>query len=167
MRSKNWRPKAIHKKFHDKLFELGCIITRQWPQLHHVVGASYRESGEWIGQWYLIPLSPALHMDGSVNVTSNKTEFYKKVGSEKKLFWLVMQKYVETYNDCPLSAEVIAAIYHCREGYLLMSDQEESETHEAYEEFLDELEIHGFRGLADEAAEKTYPSSRRGGNENR
>lgn len=139
MLSKNFKPKAIHKRFHDNLFKLGCIVTGSFPQLHHIVGSSYRQDGVWIGQWYLIPLSPDLHMDGNVNVTSNKVEFYEKVGSEKNLFINTLSNYIIEYGEMPLPAKELFAILSCKEGDMFMTDDNWLALDESLDWFKEEL----------------------------
>lgn len=150
MYSRNFKPKMVHKRFHDNLFNLGCAVTKAWPQLHHVVGSSYHERGVWIGQWYLIPLSPALHMDGNVNVTTNKSEFYRKVGTEKMLYWNTLADYVNEYRECPVPVDALAAIFNCNEGELALTDQQKVDTLTAFEEFIEELKLNGMEDLANE-----------------
>lgn len=160
MKTKNWKPKTPHKQFHDRLFKLGCIVTGSWPQLHHVVGASHRQGGVWIGQWYLLPLSLDLHMDGNVNVTNNKIEFYEKVGSEKKFFWWLLVDYLEEYKEFPLTVKELIAIYECNEGNLLCSPRELEEQEESFIELLRTLKIYAFEEIANEADTATNKSKR-------
>lgn len=150
MFSKNFRPKAVHKRFHDKLAKLGCIITAAPAQLHHIVGASYRQNGVWLGQWWLIPLSPELHMDGNVNITTNKTEFYEKIGTEKELFWETMDRYVYEYHEMPVPMNVLVEIYFCRENSAFETQMSAANEKAAFEGFKDEMIFRGMRGFVNE-----------------
>lgn len=138
-----------------------CVITNQPCQLHHVVGASYKSNKVWVGQWYVIPLSPELHMDGNVNVTTNKADFYKKVGSEKKLFWWSLADYVSTYKEMPVPVNVLVEIYFSSENIMYETESIRQEQEAQFQEFILELNMHGLEDIANETrklieTEKNY-----------
>lgn len=153
MQTKNFRPKTIHKRFHDNIFNLGCVVTQQWPQLHHVVGASFTDNGVWIGQWWILPLSPDLHKDGKVNVDSAKMEFYRKVGSEKKLYWWMLDNYLHTYRDMPVPPRVIGTIYLCSHGVMETYEDEVNREDEAFIELMESARLLGWGEWANETEE--------------
>jgi hypothetical protein len=95
-------------------------------------------------------------MDGPVNVTSNKSEFYNKVGSEKRLFWWTLINYLEEYKEFPLNTKELIAIYECNEGNSLCSSLEREEQEESFIELLRTLKIYAFEEIADEADKATH-----------
>lgn len=154
MLSKNFKPKAVHKRFHDKLARLGCIVTEAPAQLHHVVGSSYRQNGVWLGQWWLIPLSPELHMDGNINVTTNKPEFYQRVGTEKELFWETLNRFTYEYHEMPVPINVLVEIYFCRENSMYMLQSLYGDEKAAFDEFIWELQFRGMEDIVNETKKR-------------
>ena len=90
-----------------------------------------------------------------MNVTNNKSEFYNKVGSEKKLYWWVLTNYLEEYRMFPLNAKELIAIYECNEGDLLCSSNELEQQEESFIGLLRTLEIYGYEDIANEVNETT------------
>lgn len=112
MLSKNYPPNSAQKEFHRELRELGCCLTgMNYPELHHVVGASGKENKVWIGQWFVLMLCSHLHRLGPENVTDWPKRFTDLYGTQRALFKKQCKRYEEHYGKpVPIPEEVLNAI---------------------------------------------------------
>lgn len=99
MQSKGIAPTASEKRYREEVRALGCICSHMLdiPQppvieIHHMMGASAKDSGIRVGHILILPLSPGfhrtyqMHIDGYPNVTSEKHYFDVMFGGELELF---------------------------------------------------------------------------------
>lgn len=99
MQSKGNAPTAAEKRYREEVRSLGCITCgisgreQVLPtEIHHIVGASAKDSGVRVGHLYLLPLCSGCHrtyhtkQDGRPNVTTEKQMFEKMYGEELELF---------------------------------------------------------------------------------
>jgi hypothetical protein len=105
-----------HKKYHDRVCSIGCMITgdKHHVTLHHIYGAKTElknSVGEsiHIGEDAVIPLHPLVHLyqyadiairNGEYNLEGHKKEFIDKNGTELDLFVKMIDRYQQKYPDC-------------------------------------------------------------------
>lgn len=122
MKTKNWQPTAAHKRWHNDLAAMGCLLSGGPAEIDHLAGASARCEGVWIGQWFVAPLSPYWHRHGALNRTSNAKGMQSvlcsmmgrtlKKGLEFELFMWTLEAYKQEYHrPLPFDVDVIDAVF--------------------------------------------------------
>lgn len=104
----NGKPTAEQKRFHGWCRERGCIIGDGEPVIHHISGARMRLKGVdgYAGEWYVIPLCDYYHNPQSKNsVHENKKQFEKNWATEKELWILLINNYVDQFGRKPMTEE--------------------------------------------------------------
>lgn len=112
-------PTAAQKRWHSWLAVQGCYLTLGPAELHHCVGASGKHDKVWIGQDFVIPLSPAAHR-GPCGIHADLSLFAghglgdKRKEIEKAIFSRLVALYHRQHDALPCSPEVLKAIkeYH-------------------------------------------------------
>lgn len=87
----------ILKDHMNKVAELGCLVCKRPPQLHHI-----RPKNTGIGRkssdWCVIPLCLD-HHTGKFSIHNSKKEFEKKIGTEiellKKIYKIIYKHHWE------------------------------------------------------------------------
>lgn len=121
MKTKNWQPTAAQKRWHNDLAGMGCLLGGGPAEIDHLAGASARCDGVWIGQWFVVPLSPFWHRLGPLNRTNNpkgmrlviSSQMAKvpKKGLEYELFMWTLEAYAWEYQKpVPFDMDVMNAI---------------------------------------------------------
>lgn len=120
------QPTAEQKRFWSAMVELGCCIYPDTPaEIQHCVGSTTKHNKINIGNWFIIPLCPAVHRLAQRNFTNGLILAYLReqgacdpddslMDAQKKLFVdCVMKLRARGCEDLP-PAEVMQAIqdYH-------------------------------------------------------
>lgn len=116
----NRRQTAAQKRWSASVREIGCIVTgadQAHVQMHHVAGRSGMHNGEWIGEWFILPLHWHLHDVHSgdpINVTHFPGRFTQQYGTQRGLFAKVVYAMSILEVEIPFSMDVYNAIQATR-----------------------------------------------------
>ena len=69
----------------NALFEMGCAICGQPPQIHHLIGSRYRGMGQKAHDMYTIPLCLNCHTGKDGIHTLGMRAWEKKFGTQEEL----------------------------------------------------------------------------------
>lgn len=127
MQSKNWPPKARHKRWHQWLVDQGCLACGRPASLHHCVGAAGHHRKTWIGQDFVLPLCYDHHQGTAAGIHHNLAEFQRQALGrdfglsrsqlETALFGRVVAVYRRQHAGAlPCPADVLAVIEQYNKG---------------------------------------------------
>lgn len=104
---------SVQEKWRERLRSLGCIITGEHPEMHHLYGASIKKKCPrtfetlWIGQWAQVPLVKRLH-------DAEKEPWFRDKYTDAKLFEMTCDRYKAEFGNLPFDQNIYDAIinYH-------------------------------------------------------